>query len=102
MLVRNGSVTGRVGLRYVVRPSLSHSVTPASTSDYTPENGTVYFEDKQTTRYININVLDDGIPELAEEFYVAIVSPINGVRIGGKRRVDIEIKPNDDPQGVFG
>lgn len=102
MLTRNGSVTGRVGLRYVIQPSLGHYVTPASKSDFDPENGTVYFNSGETEKYIDVNVIDDSIPELDEEFYVQIVSPLNGVKIGHQRLINIVILPNDDPYGVFG
>lgn len=101
MLSRSGNVTGRVGCRYVVRPALSHA-TPASSGDFTPENGTVYFNNGEKSKSIVIRVVDDGIPEIAEEFFVQIVSPIGGVEIGERRRVDVEIEANDDPYGVFG
>lgn len=101
MMSRNGSANGRVGCRYIVQPSLSHA-TPASSADFTPQNGTVYFNDNETSKSIDIRVVADGIPELAEEFYVQIVSPIGGVGLGEKRRVDVEIEANDDPYGIFG
>lgn len=101
-VVRTGSSAGEVGLYYTVRPRTIGPISPASTSDYRPSNGTVIFRNGETSKVINITVVDDGIPEVDEAFYVSIERPINGIKIGSKSRVEVVIKANDHPYGVFG
>ncbi|XP_048584248.1 adhesion G-protein coupled receptor V1 isoform X2 [Nematostella vectensis] len=101
-VVRNGSTQHRVGFSYVVQPSRDSRYAPASDSDISPLNGTVYFESGETEKLLSITIIQDNTPELDEAFYVLMSRPIDGIRIGPRNRVDVVVSASDSPYGVFG
>ena len=99
---RTGSSSGTVGFRFIARPLISNIYSSADNSDFSPSEGTVMFAPGISSTVFNITITNDDIPEIEEGFYVQISRPIGGVRIGSPSKVDVVIKPNDQPYGRFG
>ena len=99
---RTGSSSGIVGFRFIVRPFSSSLYTAADSADFSPSEGTVMLASGETRAVLRINITDDNVPEIEEGFFVQISRPKGGVLIGGVSKVDVIIKPNDDPYGLFG
>jgi len=99
---RSGSLTGTVGFRFVARPLISNMYSAANSSDFSPSEGTVIFTPGVSSTVFNISITNDDVPEIEEGFYVQISRPLGGVRIGPQSKVDVIIKPNDEPYGKFG
>ena len=67
----------------------------ADNTDFVPENGTITFEDQQTTATIAISILNDTEVESLETFQVALVSSTGGVDIGRQNVVTVNILDDD-------
>ena len=96
------SLLGEVGFRYIARPLRSSSYSAADHEDFSPSEGKVMFASGEDRVTFKINITDDDIPEIEEGFYVQMSRPLGGVRIGPDSKVDVIIKPNDEPYGRFG
>ena len=101
-VLRTGSLLGEVGFRYIARPLGSSSYSAADHEDFSPSEGKVMFTSGEDRVTFKINITDDDIPEIEEGFYVQMSRPLGGVRIGPDSKVDVIIKPNDEPYGRFG
>lgn len=99
---RTGGSSGAVGFRYIVRPLSSIIYSAADNADFSPSEGTVMFASGETRAIFNISITDDDVPEIEDGFYVQMSRPLGGVRIGPESKVDVIIKPNDEPYGRFG
>ena len=99
---RTGSVSGTVGFRFITGPLISNIYAAADSSDFSPSEGTVMFTPGISNTVFNISISNDNIPEIEEGFYVQISRPLGGVRIGPRSKVDVIIKPSDEPYGRFG
>ena len=75
----------------------------AVSADYStpPESGVLIFGNGEDTVMINIDIVDDQIPEEDETFRVVLINPMNGAEIGSPSSVDVTILGNDDINGVF-
>ena len=51
---------------------------------------------------LSIAILNDSLPEVDEEFQVALGDPSGGARLGVEGSVDVVIQTNDDAYGVVG
>uniref|UniRef100_A0A8C7EBG5 Adhesion G-protein coupled receptor V1 n=1 Tax=Nothoprocta perdicaria TaxID=30464 RepID=A0A8C7EBG5_NOTPE len=74
----------------------------ASFEDFTPTFGNLTFADGQTTREIEITIIDDNEVEFLEIFKVSLMRVTGGGRLGNDTLVTVAIPPNDSPVGVFG
>ena len=99
---RTGSLSGSVGFRFVVLPLVSNMYAAASSSDFSPSEGAVMFGPGISSVTFNVSIVNDNVPETEEGFYVQISRPLGGVQIGPRSKVDVVIKPNDEPYGQFG
>lgn len=98
----SSSWSGVVGFRYIARRLRSSSYSAADHADFSPSEGTVMFASGQSRVSFKINITNDDLPEIEEGFYVQMSRPLGGVRIGPESKVDVVIKPNDEPYGRFG
>lgn len=97
-----GSLSGEVGFRYIAQPLRSSSFSAADLADFSPSEGKVMLASGESQVSFQINITDDDVPEIEEGFYVQMSRPLGGVRIGPESKVDVIIKPNDEPYGRFG
>ncbi|NWX90484.1 GPR98 protein, partial [Nothoprocta pentlandii] len=74
----------------------------ASFEDFTPTFGNLTFAEGQTTREIEITIIDDNEVEFLEIFKVSLMRVTGGGRLGNDTLVTVAIPPNDSPVGVFG
>ncbi|NXA31973.1 GPR98 protein, partial [Eudromia elegans] len=74
----------------------------ASFEDFTPAFGNLTFADGQTTKEIDITIIDDSEVEFLEIFKVSLMRVVGGGRLGNDTLVTVAIPPNDSPVGVFG
>lgn len=77
--------------------------------DFQVVTGSVMFQDGQTTGYIELAVIADGIPELLEVFEVQLISAtvlgdssVNPSIDAGAFNSSVSVEENDDPFGLFG
>ena len=96
------SLSGDAGFRYIARPLRSSGYSAADHADFSPSEGKVVFASGESRVSFKINITDDDVPEIEEGFYVQMSRPLGGVRIGPESKVDVIIKPNDEPYGLFG
>ena len=96
-LVRTRGVFGVVGVNYVVRAGTAslEDVSEATAS------GTVQFMSGEQRVTFEIEIINDAIPELDEEFTVELVSATDGVELGDSLNINVTILANDDINGVF-
>ncbi|XP_075449203.1 adhesion G-protein coupled receptor V1 isoform X3 [Ascaphus truei] len=99
-----------VHLFYTITQTDSYSTND---SDFTSNHGNITFLPLQRSKVLNLKVLDDDIPELAEHFLVTLVSavsadgfigstPTSGASIDpDKKATDITIKASDHPYGLL-
>ncbi|XP_022110249.1 G-protein coupled receptor 98-like isoform X2 [Acanthaster planci] len=64
-------------------------------------NGSLGFSPGQLTRTISIAILDDPVPELVEEFSIALANPSTNAVLVEPTRTVVAILPNDDQHGVL-
>ncbi|KAL3865782.1 hypothetical protein ACJMK2_043137, partial [Sinanodonta woodiana] len=65
------------------------------------DNGRVTFGSGQTVASINVNIIDDSEPEMAESFQVLLSSPTGDVVLLSPSQASIIINANDEPNGVL-
>lgn len=95
-VLRRSGFDSSVGIHYEVIFNI------ASTEDIIQRDGALTFGQNETLKYITINIIDDGVPELIEDFSVKLTKPLGGVTIGNENEVIVYIKANDYPYGLFG
>ena len=56
----------------------------------------------ESRKRVPLELIDDRVPELAEEFTVELVEPVTGGAVLGEEiSTVLTIEPSDDPNGVF-
>ncbi|XP_043565048.1 adhesion G-protein coupled receptor V1 isoform X2 [Chiloscyllium plagiosum] len=82
-------------------------------SDLVNSTGTITFEPWQSSEVLNVHIVDDDLPELAEHFIVSLVSAISGDGKTGstptsgasidpeKASTEITVKSSDHPNGLL-
>ncbi|XP_048257204.1 adhesion G-protein coupled receptor V1-like isoform X2 [Haliotis rufescens] len=73
----------------------------ANTDDFSPADGTVRFQNGQSSAQIEISIIDDTSQEPMEMFDVRLISATGGARISTFRTVRVAILKNDSPTGLF-
>lgn len=79
-------------------------VVPGNTQpgqDFENKNGTIKFDPDETKKTIQIKLINDKVPELAENFSVHLKTSVHNVYIGHDGVAIVTIMPNDDQHGVF-
>ncbi|XP_038661208.1 adhesion G-protein coupled receptor V1 isoform X3 [Scyliorhinus canicula] len=88
-------------------------VDSSNISDLVNLNGIITFYPSQSSEVLNVHVVDDDLPELAEHFIVSLVSAISGDgKVGStptsgasidpeKASTEITIKSSDHPNGLL-
>lgn len=79
VISREEGAFGRVSALYFVTGG---SAVLGQDFTVTDPLGEVVFEQDQTTAVININIVDDNVPELEEEFCVQLRLPQGGALLG--------------------
>ena len=92
---RSVGFNGSVGVYFEV---LFHT---ANIFDVIPSNGTVSFEDNENVAFIQIQIENDNIPELDENFTIVLTKPFGGAKIGSLNNLTVKILENDHPYGLF-
>lgn len=88
---RAGTSSGTVGVTYSTT-----AVTATAGSDYTPQSGTVTFGPGETSKGIEIPILDDSEFEGDEKFSVVLSNPTGGAEIGAPAGTIVTIA-DDEP-----
>lgn len=65
-------------------------------------NLTLIFGPGESRLVLSIAILDDSLPEVDEDFLVALGSPSGGARLGAQTTVGVVVLTNDDAHGVVG
>ncbi|EDQ87127.1 uncharacterized protein MONBRDRAFT_27656 [Monosiga brevicollis MX1] len=103
---RSGGLFGRV---LVLVSAIGGTATP--NVDFVAEQFEIYFEEGQRVEFVNVTLINDDIPELAEDFSLVIdqvtlvdetYPPSNTTPAASATPLGITIDVNDDANGVFG
>ena len=74
----------------------------ATSADYSlPATNLLVFESGESVMNITISITNDQIPEIDENFQVALRNPMGGAEIGSPSSITVTILSNDDVNGVF-
>uniref|UniRef100_A0A668RW45 Adhesion G-protein coupled receptor V1 n=1 Tax=Oreochromis aureus TaxID=47969 RepID=A0A668RW45_OREAU len=71
-------------------------------SDFIPSFGELHFAPGDSELEIAVNLIDDDIPEVQEQFLVRLKNPKGGAEIGFGGQVKVIVPTNDDAYGVIG
>ena len=74
----------------------------AAGADFSPQRGSVIITAGVREATLPIVILEDSIPEFAEQFMVRLVSVAGGGRLGAISTSTVNIEASDDPNGAFG
>jgi hypothetical protein len=95
-LTRTGGTAGIVDVRYRTRDNASATAG----SDYTAGTGTLVFADGAANGVIFIDISDDNLDELNENFLVELYEPSGGAVLGALATATVNII-DDDVSGVL-
>lgn len=105
---RDGGDFGEVVLSWTIyQLNNTGSRLSADVSDISPTTNFVTFEQGNLTAEVTLTIVDDTIPELAENFEIELTilniigDSTNGARIGDVGILRLTVAPNDDPYGLF-
>lgn len=96
VLQRTAGTFGNLLIRWEAIPST------ADAADFSPQEGTVNIPAEVISVTLPIAVLEDSIPEFAEQFSVRLLSVSGGGRLGTLVTTTVNIRASDDPNGAFG
>jgi Calx-beta domain len=97
-VIRTGGMDGDVTVQVTSTDGTANSdpLSLVEPVDYSPISFIVMFADQSTTPVIvPVSIVEDLLPELDEEFTVALGSPTNGVQIGAVSSATVTIFDND-------
>ncbi|XP_030367415.1 adhesion G-protein coupled receptor V1 [Strigops habroptila] len=77
--------------------SVSWVVDPACTNDIYPEQGTIFFDNLESSKNITVYSLPDEVPEEMEVFVISLFNATGGARLGNITSAILQITRNDDP-----
>jgi hypothetical protein len=89
-VARTGDTSGAGSVGYFTSDS-----SASGSLDYNGASGTLSFAAGETSKTINVTVLEDTQPEPSETFTVTLSSPSNGVTVGGNSTAVVTITDND-------
>ena len=89
IVMRTNGSTGTASIDYA-----TENGTASANEDYQAATGTLVFADGETSKVINITVLNDQTVEGAESFTVSLSNPV-GVSVSGSSNVTVQIQDND-------
>ncbi|XP_033109462.1 adhesion G-protein coupled receptor V1-like [Anneissia japonica] len=86
--------------------SISFETNPDSAQrglDYSITSTNVVFLEGETTKALPVEILNDPVPEIEEQFEIILLNEITGgAALGSPSRCAVTITPSDDPNGKFG
>lgn len=62
---------------------------------------TVSFSSGEASKTVQVAIIEDTTPEVAESFLVRMTNPTGGATVGKPDETTVTISENDDPYGVF-
>ncbi len=104
---RLGGDFGVVSLSWTVYQLNGSARISADVSDISPTTNFITFDPGNLTADINLNIVDDSIPELSETFEIELTifnvigDSADGARIGDIGILTLTVAPSDDPYGLF-
>ena len=94
IVMRTNGSTGTASIDYA-----TENGTASANEDYQAATGTLVFADGETSKVINITVLNDQTVEGAESFTVSLSNPV-GISVSGSSNVTVQIQDNDSNADV--
>ena len=74
----------------------------AQSSDFSPQNGTVYLAPGASSVQLPLSIVNDNSPEFPETLSVSLLAAGGGARLGDILTTTVTILANDDPNGALG
>ncbi|KAK3601208.1 hypothetical protein CHS0354_004408 [Potamilus streckersoni] len=96
VVMRGPGIYGLLNVPFEIIPELAEN-----RNDISPMQGSVTFQDRQSTSTLTLQVLDDTIPEDAERFTLRLLDPGNSAKLGTPVQRTLVIEPNDSPNGLI-
>ena len=80
----------------------TNTLTPAvPQQDFDIVSGTIEFHDSDLIGVIDLEIIDDDIPELEKTYRVILINATGGGNIGSVMSAEVSISESDDPYGLF-
>ena len=80
----------------------TNTLTPAiPQQDFDIVSGTIEFHDSDLIGVIDLEIIDDDIPELEKTYRVILINATGGGNIGSVMSAEVCISESDDPYGLF-
>lgn len=92
IVTRTNGSSGTVTVNYATT-----DVTAKTPLDYTPAAGTMVFNDGETSKSINIPIIDNSVPEGTHYFTITLSNPTGGAVLGNFTKAELSIQDNDYP-----
>ncbi|KAL3865787.1 hypothetical protein ACJMK2_043142 [Sinanodonta woodiana] len=96
IVMRGPGIYGLLNVPFEIIPELT-----GNRNDLSPMQGSVTFQDRQSTATLTLQVLDDTIPEDAERFTLQLLDPGTSAKLGTPVQRTLVIAPNDSPNGLI-
>ncbi|KAM6965415.1 adhesion G-protein coupled receptor V1 [Aplochiton taeniatus] len=93
---RNKGTFGNVSLRFYTQ-----NLEAQQGLDYNASQSMLHFADGERSKFVELQIIDDVIPEGAERFQVILSSPSPGLELGTNTTTTITILASDDGHGVL-
>jgi len=87
---RTGATTGVATVSYA-----TSDLTAQAGVDYEPASGTLQFAPGETSKTVDITIIDDALREDKESFRLTLSSPTGGISLGTKSTSEVHINDND-------
>ncbi|XP_076465116.1 adhesion G-protein coupled receptor V1-like isoform X2 [Babylonia areolata] len=94
-ILRNGTF-GQVSVAYYAR-SITQETLPGT--DYRLDPGELVFAPEESHKFLQIEIIDDNLPEPHEQFEIVLSAPKHGATLGQNIRAIVTILANDDSAG---
>ena len=98
---RSGGTLGSITVPVVALDGPNAASTARNRLDYVLLTDRLLFTAKARSAFAQVTVLDDSLPELAEDFVLRLLVPSTG-RLGVLSDMALTIGESDDPYGIFG
>jgi hypothetical protein len=95
-VIRMGGTAGAISVNYATSDG-----TAIAGNNYTPTQGVLTFADGETSKTIQVPVIDNGVPQPTETVNLTLSNPTGGSGLGTQRTSVLRILDNDGFAGAF-
>jgi hypothetical protein len=104
-VTRSGGATGEVSVDFAAAVDPAATDPAAAGADFVPAAEALVFADGETSRTMNVSIVDDGLTEADEDFRLSLSNPQGGATLGESAEavatiLDDDLPADEDGDGV--